>query len=59
MNHDEKLHVVYEGETPDDYPGGNENFLIGGWDYDRRETQWREVDKKDWLSYNKQVIKQT
>ena len=47
MNHDEKLHVVYEGETPDDYPGGNENFLIGGWDYDRRETQWREVDKKD------------
>ncbi len=47
MDHDEKLHVVYEGETPDDYPGGNENFLIGGWDYDRRETQWREVDKKD------------
>ena len=47
MNHDEKLHVVYEGETPDDYPGGNENFLVGGWDYDRRETQWREVDKKD------------
>ena len=47
MDHDEKLHVVYEGETPDDYPGGNENFLVGGWDYDRRETQWREVDKKD------------
>ena len=47
MNHDEKLHVVYEGETPDDYPGGNENFLVGGWDYDRRETQWREVDKED------------
>ena len=40
MNHDEKLQVVYEGETPDDYPGGNENFLIGGWDYDRRNTQW-------------------
>jgi len=40
MNHDEKLHVVYEGETPDDYPGGNENFLIGGWDYDRRNPQW-------------------
>ena len=37
MNHDEKLTVVYEGDTPDDYPGGNENFLVGGWDYDRRE----------------------
>lgn len=44
MNHDEKLQVVYEGETPNDYPGGNENFLIGGWDYDRRNTQWE--DKK-------------
>ena len=40
MNHDEKLVVVYDGETPDSYPGGNENFLIGGWDYDRRNTQW-------------------
>lgn len=40
MNHDEKLQVVYEGETPDDYPDGNENFLIGGWDYDRRNPQW-------------------
>ena len=40
MNHDEKLHVVYDGESPDDYPDGNENFLIGGWDYDRRNTQW-------------------
>jgi hypothetical protein len=39
-NHDEKLHVVYDGESPDDYPGNNENFLIGGWDYDHRETQW-------------------
>lgn len=42
-NHDEKLQVVYEGETPADYPDGNENFLIGGWDYDRRETKWRDV----------------
>jgi len=40
MNHDEKLVVVYDGETPDDYPNGNENFLIGGWDYDRRNPQW-------------------
>ena len=44
MDHDEKLQVVYEGESPADYPGGNENFLIGGWDYDRRNTQWE--DKK-------------
>jgi len=40
MNHDEKLHVVYDGESPDDYPDGNKNFLIGGWDYDRRNPQW-------------------
>jgi len=40
MNHDEKLHVVYEGKTPDDYPEDNKNFLIGGWDYDRRNPQW-------------------
>ena len=40
MNHDEKLHVVYEGESPDDYPGNKENFLVGGWDYDRRIPKW-------------------
>ena len=40
MNHEDKLTVVYEGESPDDYPDGNENFLIGGWDYDRRNTEW-------------------
>ena len=39
-NHDEKLHVVYDGDSPDDYPGNNENFLVGGWDYDRRNTKW-------------------
>lgn len=41
MNHEEKLHVVYEGETPDDYPGDNKQFLIGGWDYDRRNPKWK------------------
>ncbi len=46
MNHDEKLLVVYEGDSPDDYPGGNDNFLIGGWDYDRRETKWRRPEDK-------------
>ena len=40
MNHEDKLTVVYEGESPDDYPDGNKNFLIGGWDYDRRNTEW-------------------
>lgn len=44
MNHDEKLHVVYDGETPDDYPGDNKQFLIGGWDYDRRNPQWEPID---------------
>lgn len=39
-NHNEKLIVVYDGETPDDYPGDNNQFLIGGWDYDRRNPQW-------------------
>ena len=30
-NHDEKLHVVYEGESPADYPGDNNNFIVGGY----------------------------
>ena len=29
-NHDEKLHVVYDGESPADYPGNNDNFIVGG-----------------------------
>ena len=29
-NHDEKLHVVYDGESPADYPGDNDNFIVGG-----------------------------
>tara|TARA_Y100000022_G_C13250483_1_gene376947 strand:- start:721 stop:1644 length:924 start_codon:yes stop_codon:yes gene_type:complete len=39
-NHDEKLHVVYDGDSPDDYPGDSQHFLVGGWDYDRRDTKW-------------------
>ena len=46
LDHDEKLYVVYEGNSPEDYPGNNEYYLIGGWDYDRRETKWRKVDKE-------------
>ena len=30
-NHDEKLHVVYEGDSPADYPGNNDNFIVGGY----------------------------
>lgn len=41
MDPSEKLHVVYEGDSPEDYPGNNEYYLVGGWDYDRRETKWR------------------
>ena len=44
MDQEEKLHVVYEGETPADYPGNNQFFSVGGWDYDRRETKWRKLD---------------
>ena len=44
LDHDEKLHVVYEGDSPADYPGNNEFYLVGGWDYDRRETKWRKLD---------------
>ena len=44
MDHSEKLHVVYEGDSPEDYPGNNEFFFVGGWDYDRRETKWRRGD---------------
>ena len=28
---DKQLHVVYEGETPADYPDGNDGFIVGGY----------------------------
>jgi hypothetical protein len=40
IDHSEELYVVYDGETPDDYPGNRNSFLIGGWDYDKRNPQW-------------------
>ena len=43
-NHDEKLHVVYEGDSPEDYPGNNEFFSVSGWDYDRRGAGWWSPD---------------
>jgi hypothetical protein len=54
LDHDEKLHVVYEGDSPANYPGNNEYYLIGGWDYDRRETKWRHPeDKMDSVNLDK------
>ena len=38
-NHDEKLHVVYDGESPAEYPGSSESFSVAGWDYDRKENE--------------------
>ena len=29
-NPEEKLHVVYDGESPADYPGNNDDFIVGG-----------------------------
>jgi hypothetical protein len=29
-NHNEKLHVVYEGDSPNDYPGNNDCYIVGG-----------------------------
>ena len=33
--------------SPEDYPGTMRYYLIGGWDYDRRETKWRRPDGQD------------
>lgn len=32
----DKLQPEYEGKSPDDYPGNNEEYSISGWNYDRR-----------------------
>jgi hypothetical protein len=32
----DKLIPEYEGTTPDDYPGSNDEYSIVGWNYDRR-----------------------
>lgn len=39
-DHEKKLYVTYEGKSPEDYPGDPKDFLVGGWDYDRRESKW-------------------
>lgn len=35
----ENLIVEYEGKTPNDYPGNNEEYSIVGWNYDVREPK--------------------
>ena len=35
----EPLIVEYEGETPSEYPGGDKQFSISGYDYDARESK--------------------
>lgn len=47
MDHSEKLYVVYDGESPDDYPGNKESFLVGGWDYDKRNPSWKPIKDKE------------
>ncbi len=37
-NHDEKLDVVYEGESPSDYPGDNRYYSIAGYHYDVKNS---------------------
>jgi hypothetical protein len=32
----EKLIVEYEGESPADYPGNNDEYSVVGWNYDIR-----------------------
>lgn len=35
----EKLIVEYEGETPADYPGNNDEYSVSGYHYDVKETE--------------------
>ena len=40
----EPLIVEYEGETPSEYPGGDRQFSISGYDYDARESKSMEEE---------------
>lgn len=35
----DKLQVEYKGLTPDDYPGDNTEYALGGWDYARHKGE--------------------
>jgi len=35
----DKLQVEYKGLTPDDYPGDNTEYALGGWDYARNKGE--------------------
>ena len=34
----ERLIPEYEGETPADYPGNNDEYSVSGYHYDKREV---------------------
>jgi len=42
----EPLIVEYEGETPSEYPGGDKQFSISGYDYDARESKIAKEDNQ-------------
>lgn len=40
----DKLQVEYKGLTPDDYPGDNSEYALGGWDYARHRGEPKTSD---------------
>lgn len=40
----DKLQVEYKGLTPDDYPGDNSEYALGGWDYARHKGEPKPLD---------------
>ncbi len=40
----DKLQVEYKGLTPDDYPGDNTEYALGGWDYARHKGEPKSPD---------------
>ena len=40
----DKLQVEYKGLTPDDYPGDNSEYALGGWDYARHKGEPKSSD---------------
>jgi hypothetical protein len=52
LNPDEKLHVEYEGASPDDYPGDKSRFLVGGGTMTDEILSQGSVCNPDQLCYN-------
>jgi len=40
----DNLNVEYKGLTPDDYPGDNSEYALGGWDYARHKGESKSSD---------------